>query len=97
VKQEGYLDPGQFSALVDQLKQYRFDGCVIFTVYSQNPLPAAMLAWMAGIPLRLAYCRENPYQLLSHWVPDDEPYSQIRHQVVRDLELVKHIGAEAVE
>lgn len=97
VKQEDYLDPGQFSMLVDQLKQYRFDGCVIFTVYSQNPLPAAMLAWMAGIPLRLAYCRENPYQLLSHWVPDDEPYSQIRHQVVRDLELVRHIGAEAVD
>jgi len=94
VKQQDQLDPAEFSALVSRLKHYRFDGCIIFTVYSQNPLPAAMLAWMAGIPLRLAYCRENPYQLLTHWVPDEEPYSRIRHQVVRDLELVKSIGTD---
>jgi ADP-heptose:LPS heptosyltransferase len=62
-------------------------------VYSQNPLPAALLAYMANIPLRLAYCRENPYALLTHWVPDKEPYSFIQHQVERDLNLVKHICA----
>ncbi|HSU49732.1 MAG TPA: glycosyltransferase family 9 protein [Segetibacter sp.] len=79
--------------LVQQLKQKRFDAVVIFTVFSQNPLPAAMIAYMAAIPLRLAYCRENPYDLLTNWVPDQEPYTFIQHQVLRDLRLVETIGA----
>lgn len=80
-------------ALVQQLKERRFDAAVIFTVFSQNPMPAAMIAYMAGIPLRLAYSRENPYQLLTDWIPDKEPYIYIAHQVIRDLSLVKTIGA----
>ena len=40
-------------ALIQKIRSYNFDGAVIFTVYSQNPLPAAMLAYMAGIPKRL--------------------------------------------
>jgi ADP-heptose:LPS heptosyltransferase len=52
-----------------------------------------MLAYLAGIPKRLAYCRENPYQLLTDWVPDKEPYSFIRHQVKRDLDLIATINA----
>ncbi|GAB2692284.1 hypothetical protein GCM10027037_14550 [Mucilaginibacter koreensis] len=80
-------------ALVEQLKAQQFDAAVIFTVYSQNPMPTIMLAYLAGIPLRLAYCRENPYQLLTHWVPDQEPYTLIKHQVRRDLDLVASIGA----
>ena len=78
--------------LVDKLKAFKFDGAIIFTVYSQNPLPSAMLAFLAEIPRRLAYCRENPYQLLTHWVPEKEPYTFIRHQVRRDLDLVAHIN-----
>lgn len=81
------------SGLVESLKTHHFDGCIIFTVYSQSALPAAMIAYMAGISLRLAYCRENPYQLLTHWLPDQEPYKFIRHQVERDLYLVSSIGA----
>ncbi len=79
--------------LIAELKGRDFDGAVIFTVYSQNPLPAALLLYMAGIPRRLAYCRENPYGLLTHWIPDPEPLSLIQHQVVRDLNLVQHIHA----
>jgi lipopolysaccharide heptosyltransferase II len=79
--------------LVQQLKTKGFDAAVIFTVFSQNPLPAAMLAYMAGIPLRLSYCRENPYELLTNWVPDKEPYTFIQHQVDRDLNLVHSVGA----
>jgi hypothetical protein len=52
-----------------------------------------MLAYLAGIPKRLAYCRENPYQLLTDWVPDQEPYTFIKHQVRRDLDLVAAVGA----
>lgn len=80
-------------SLVELLKNRSFDAAIIFTVFSQNPLPAAMIAFMASIPLRLAFCRENPYELLSDWVPDMEPYSFIQHQVERDLALVKSIGA----
>lgn len=79
--------------LISLLNSQKFDACVIFTVYSQNPLPAALLAFMAGIPKRLAYCRENPYGLLTDWMPDKEPYSFIQHQVKRDLDLVKAVGA----
>jgi ADP-heptose:LPS heptosyltransferase len=74
-------------------KEHHFDGAIIFTVYSQNPLPSAMLAFMAGIPKRLAYCRENPYNLLTDWIPEKEPLNYIQHQVQRDLDLVAAIGA----
>jgi ADP-heptose:LPS heptosyltransferase len=88
------LSPEGCVSQIETLKAHRFDAAVIFTAYSQNPLPAAMLAYMAGIPLRLAYCRENPYDLLTHWVPDKEPYSTIKHQVRRDLDLVAAVGAQ---
>lgn len=93
VKNQLIADPSQFYHTVEQLKAARFDAAVIFTVYSQNPLPTVMLAYLAGIPNRLAYCRENPYQLLTDWVPDKEPYAEIKHQVQRDLDLVGAVGA----
>lgn len=83
--------------LVNVLRSYQFDAAVIFTVYSQSALPAAMLTMMAGIPLRLAYSRENPYDLLTHWLPDKEPYSFIQHQVKRDLALVAVTGASTAD
>ncbi len=88
---EGFLD------IVQRLEKENFDAAVVFTVYSQNPLPAAMLAYLARIPRRLAYCRENPYDLLTDWVPDKEPYSAIKHQVKRDLDLVASVGATTVD
>lgn len=75
-----------------QLAAERFDAAVIFTSYSQSPLPAAMLCHLAGIPLRLASCRENPYQLLTHWVRERETERAIRHEVRRQLDLVEHVG-----
>ena len=76
----------------EELRKRWFDACAIFTVFSQSALPAAMLAWQAGIPNRLAYSRENPYSLLTHWIPDKEPYEVVRHQVQRDLDMVREIG-----
>jgi ADP-heptose:LPS heptosyltransferase len=93
VKQDGMPDTESTLGLIELLKQKRFDAAVIFTVYSQNPMPSVMLTYLAGIPRRLAYCRENPYDLLTHWVPDKEPYEVVYHQVRRDLEMVKTIGA----
>jgi len=80
------------SAMVDTLRAQQFDGAVIFTTYSQSALPGAMLCWEAGIPLRLAYCRENPYALLTDWIPEAEPDSGVRHEVVRQLDLVAKVG-----
>lgn len=94
VKMEESIQSSQFFELINELKSRNFDAVVVFTVYSQNPLPAVMLAYLAEIPLRLAYCRENPYKLLTHWLPDEEPYSVIKHQVQRDCDLVKTIGAQ---
>jgi len=82
-----------FFNVIEELKQHSFDAAIVFTVFSQNPLPSAMIAYLAGIPKRLAYCRENPYHLLTNWVPDKEPYGFIQHQVQRDLQLVESIGA----
>ena len=82
-------------AMVERLRSCRFDAAVIFTVYSQNPLPAATLCYLAGIPLRLAHCHENPYQLLTHWVRDAEPQESIRHEVRRQLDLVATVNAQA--
>jgi lipopolysaccharide heptosyltransferase II len=83
------------AAMVQSLADQQFDAAVIFTSYSQSPLPAALMCYQAGIPLRLAHCRENPYQLLSDWVEDHEPASLVRHEVQRQLDLVAGIGWEA--
>jgi lipopolysaccharide heptosyltransferase II len=79
-------------ALIDELKKRHFDAAAIFTVYSQNPLPAAYLCYLAGIPRRLGYARENPYQLLTHWQPDPEPAQTVRHEVLRQLALAAAVG-----
>jgi ADP-heptose:LPS heptosyltransferase len=81
-------------ALIEKLRQAQFDAAVIFTVYSQNPLPSALVCYLAKIPLRLAHCHENPYQLLTHWVKDPEPEQQIRHEVQRQLDLVETVGCK---
>lgn len=80
-------------ALIERLAAERFDAAVIFTVYSQNPLPAAYLVYLAGVPRCLAHCRENAYQLLSDRVPETEPHEHVRHEVRRQLDLVATTGA----
>jgi lipopolysaccharide heptosyltransferase II len=83
--------------MIERLRQAQFDAAVIFTVYSQNPLPSAFLCYMAGIPLRVAHCHENPYQLLTHWIPDPEPVQQIRHEVRRQLDLIASVGCDVTQ
>jgi len=82
-------------AMIERLRLAQFDAAVIFTVYSQNPLPSAFLCYMAGIPLRLAHCHENPYQLLTDWIKDPEPDQFTRHEVRRQLDLVASVGCKA--
>ena len=84
------------SRLVDALAERRFDAAIIFTVCTQSALPAALLCRLAGIPLRLAHSRENPYGLLSDWVPEcDVVGDGMRHEVARQLGLVASVGLHA--
>lgn len=77
---------------IERLRNRHFDAAVIFTVYSQSALPAALMCHLAGIPRVLAHCRENPYRLLTHWVRDTEPQAGVRHEVQRQLDLVASVG-----
>lgn len=84
--------------MISVLKERRFDACVIFTTFIQSPFPIAMLASLANIPLRLAYCRKNPSPLLTDWLvePDVRNHPDIRHEVLRQLDLVAVIDREQV-
>lgn len=77
---------------LSRITEGRFDAAIIFSAYSQSALPAATVTWLAGIPLRLAYVRENPYQLLTDWGKESEPHIEIRHEVRRQLDLVASVG-----
>jgi lipopolysaccharide heptosyltransferase II len=83
--------------LVERLRAGDYDGAVIFTVHTQSALPAALTCLMADIPLRLAHARENPYRLLTDWVPEPEPDAPVRHETRRQLDLVAAIGATVEE
>jgi lipopolysaccharide heptosyltransferase II len=79
--------------LIQTLAARRFDAAIVFTTCTQSALPAALLCRLAGIPLRLAHSRENPYALLSDWVPDpDVVETGMRHEVERQLALVARVG-----
>jgi len=84
---------GEELALVERLRALRIDAAIVFTVCTQSALPAALLCRLAGIPLRLAYSRENPYDLLSDWVPETDVLGDgMRHEVARQLALVGRVG-----
>lgn len=83
--------------MADMLRERSFDAAAIFTVATQSPLPAALLCHLAEVPLRLAHCRENPYALLSDWVPEPETGVPYRHEVRRQLDLVARIGAVSAD
>jgi lipopolysaccharide heptosyltransferase II len=85
-------------ALVAELARREFDAAVIFTVCTQSALPAALLVRLAGIPLRLAHARENPYALLTDWACEsDTDLASARHEVRRQLDLVAGVGFAAVD
>lgn len=81
-----------FQKTIETISHKQFDACFIFTVYSQSALTTALLPWLAEIPIIAAYCRENPYQLISHWIVDEEPFTHIKHELERNLYLLKQLG-----
>lgn len=83
--------------LIAGLRHGNFDAAVIFTVYSQSALPAALACHLAGIPRVLAHVRENPYELVGDWVKETEPERGVRHEVRRQLDLVASVGAQCAD
>jgi lipopolysaccharide heptosyltransferase II len=84
-------DPASDLRLIDRLATRGFDAAVIFTAVTQSALPAATICRLAGIGLRAAHVRENPYSILTDWLPDDveEPP---QHEVLRQLALSSALG-----
>lgn len=75
--------------MVEMLRERRFDGAIIFTSFRQSPLPAAYLAYLAGIPLRLGASIDGSGSLLT--TRHKHPEERGMHEVERALDLV---GAE---
>jgi lipopolysaccharide heptosyltransferase II len=90
-------EPDADLAMIGLLRARRFDAAVIFTVYSQSPLPAALTCHLAGIPLRAAHCREKVYGLVTDRVPEPEPEQLVRHEVRRQLDLAAAVGAVGLD
>jgi lipopolysaccharide heptosyltransferase II len=78
--------------LIEQFRHWGFDAAVIFTRWTQDPLPAAMLCYLGAIPRRLAYTRQNPCRLLTHPITETGPAEDQRHEVRRQLDLVAEVG-----
>jgi lipopolysaccharide heptosyltransferase II len=97
VKSNGTAEGSADLAMAERLRSMAFDAAVIFTVYSQSALPAAMLCRFAGIPRVLAHCRENPYRLLTDWVRDTAVEDNGRHETQRQLDLVRTVGATVAD
>ncbi len=87
-----YPRPDTTSLLIKKLASENFDASIVFSVYSQNPIPGIIVSYLANIPRRIAYCHEKCYQLITDWVEDHEPQKFILHEVERQLNLVKTLG-----
>jgi lipopolysaccharide heptosyltransferase II len=83
--------------LIEQLRHRGFDAAVIFTRWARDPLPAAMLCYLGGIPRRLAYTRQNPCQLLTDPVAEIASAPDERHEVRRQLDLVAAVGCRTTD
>ena len=76
-------------ALVNDIRNRRFDAATIFTSFSQSPYPPAHVCYLAGIPIRLGQSKEFGGALLSRWV---KPLPDATHQVDRNLHLLEAAG-----
>lgn len=74
--------------LVRQLQGLAADMAILF----QNAFEAALLTWLAGIPIRYGYATDRRGWLLSHPVPVPAWKDQ-RHQVVYFQEMLRPLGA----
>ncbi len=71
-----------------RLRKERFDAAILF----QNAFDAALIAWLARIPVRIGYNRDARGLLLTRAVPVPEPGAIPHHQRFYYLELLRRAG-----
>ena len=82
------FDPAREWELIESLASHKFDAVIIFTSFSQSPHPAALVCYLAGIPLRLGESKEAG-GILTHEAPQTPNET---HQVERNLRLIESVG-----
>ena len=97
------VDPVKISALIDELRDRRYDEVVIFTSYHQSPLPFALVARLAGVRRIVGTSDAYAGTLLDvrhrrrsaepgHVIPDDDGGPDGGHEVIAAQRLVEAIG-----
>ena len=74
--------------IADRLRRERFDAAILL----QNAFNAALVTWMAGIPIRIGYNRDGRGMLLTHAIPRPESGEIPRHERFYYLELLRRAG-----
>jgi lipopolysaccharide heptosyltransferase II len=73
--------------LARDLKKYYFDAAILL----QNAFEAALIAFLAGIPLRIGYSRDARRLLLTHAIPCTHEI-KTKHQTEYYLNILREIG-----
>jgi heptosyltransferase-2 len=71
-----------------QLRREHFDAAILL----QNAFDAALITWMAGIPIRIGYNRDGRGLLLTHAIAVPEAGDIPRHERFYYLELLRRAG-----
>jgi len=79
---------GERLAFAAKLRAERFDCAILF----QNAFDAALIAWLARMPVRIGYDRDARGLLLTHAVPAPRPGEIPRHERFYYLELLRRAG-----
>jgi heptosyltransferase-2 len=74
----------EFSRLAAELRSHKFDAAII----PHRSLRSALLAWRAGIPVRVGFSSSAGSMLLTHKVP----FSWLLHDVERNLALLSPLA-----
>ena len=87
-------DAASLLAIVELVREGRYDEVVVFTSYHQSALPMALLARLAGVPRVVAACEDYPGSLLDvrHQRPGPSDGTGGEHEVVASLGLVLATG-----
>ena len=71
-----------------ELREHRFDAAILF----QNAFDAALITWLAGIPMRAGYARQGRRLLLTHAVAAPRKRDGLGHEAHYYLELLRRLG-----
>ena len=90
--EDKYDTPSGVFRLASMLKNRNFDAAILL----QNAIEAAIIAFMAGIPLRAGYNSDARGLLLTHSIKRTKEIRKV-HQIEYYLEMVKDLGCLPVD